>query len=518
MSTGKWIVPQQDPYDLTIFRKAVDSVGLSNEDLSINATHYAIKFFPKNEEEQWDIELTDGVKVDYTPFNYTTVPYEADKQLGPKPHNKSLIIDDCKYVVNYSVMCKDDIEEEIVSETYRIPVLYTIWPIDKTLPQGIEYEIDHFVFLPDYKRNLNEGSTNKILKAVEREAINLALGSYPKEFEDATRDNDIITLKGYVYRQDPLIDSLIGQHNLKVRFKLGSNIYDTYVQQDGFFSVTGAINTSFSHNHVFQHPKWKITNASDSAPTIFNWGTVSLKWHSIDDIPVMIPNSSPSYYAVLPAVNFYYNGSHSIRTWHYNSGIRIIMTGVVSENNSPASFYYGSSPTYIKVNEDWAGVDNKLMGSVLHEFGHFTMFCECGGYNNFITVDDLICESYASYAGWYLTTRRYGLLGCPESPSIYGYTGQSRQTWQKTGDSTRVYSPLFVDLVDAYNQSSYNSIYNDDDITLGPFVHTLIRNMASQCRTWSHVRSSLSTYVGQYYTQSEFDSFADPYDYWYEHN
>lgn len=68
LSSETWIIPQNDPYELNRILEARDKVGLSSDSCPINATHYAIKIFPKNEKEQWAIELLEGIKVDYTPF------------------------------------------------------------------------------------------------------------------------------------------------------------------------------------------------------------------------------------------------------------------------------------------------------------------------------------------------------------------------------------------------------------------------------------------------------------------
>ncbi len=511
LSTHTWIIPQQDPYDINIMKEARDKAGYSPDEVSLEATHYAIKIFPKNEEEQWLIELMEDVKVDYTPFNFTPLTYEQNKQLGPAPKDQSLIVDDCRFTVSYPSDNDDNIENN--DESYRIPVLYAIWPATKPLPKAIEYEIDHAVCLPDYNNPNNEIAKQRV---VEKEAIHLALGYYPKELVIPTKSNDVVTLRGYVYNYDSFIGEFVGQQNLKIRFQLGSNIWDTYVQEDGFFSITEAISSAATYKNVFQHPRWKITSPNSTSPAIITWSTVSYYWNNVNDIPTFSPTSIPSYYSVLPAVNFYYYGSHSIRTWYYDSGIRITMAGVNSEDGTAASFYYSANPAYIKVYENDANDDNYMVADVLHELGHFTMRGECGGGDNYALVHKLIRESYASYVGWYLTKRRYSLLGFSESSEIENFTGQSRQWWKKT--STSFYSPMFVDLVDTYNQSTYNSTYNNDSVSIDSSVHIKIRTIVSQYRTWPEIRQYLWNFVATYYSLSVFYDYVAPYDYWFAHN
>lgn len=441
--------------------------------------------------------------------------------MGPEPKDLGLVLDDCRYIVSYPNINEDGIS---MPESYRMPVLYTVWPIDKPLPDDIEYEMDHAVFIPNYRQSEKDEVASEILKSVEREAIRLALGYYPKEFNSA-KSNDVITLQGYVFHYDSVLDSAIGLQNLKIRFQLGSNMWDTYVQQSSLFSITEAISTAASYKHIFQHPKWKITNNNSTNPLVDNWGQVSDYWSNVNDIPSMCPVSSTVDYDVLSAVNYYYTGSHPIRTWSYDAGIRIIVPGVNGSNVS--EFYPSASPTYIKVYENYHGSLGPLMGAILHELGHFTMYCECGGYddymNNYYGIERLLRESYASYVGWYLTKTRYANLGYTEAPSLYDFTGQTRQGWIHTHCSQSTYgiyiyySPVFVDLVDTYNQYDEGPSYNNDVISIPYNVHLRIREMAAQCKTWDDIKDYLDDYVGVYYTQSQFSIFCTPYNYWYEH-
>jgi hypothetical protein len=78
--TGSYIIPQKDPYTLTNFQNAYEKLANGNSDqvltrsqmnefsenAQLEATHYALKVFPKNETEQWEIELMEGIKV----YNY----------------------------------------------------------------------------------------------------------------------------------------------------------------------------------------------------------------------------------------------------------------------------------------------------------------------------------------------------------------------------------------------------------------------------------------------------------------
>lgn len=86
-----YMVPQNDPYTLANFQIAYDNLSSGettqiltrsqtdelSEKKQLEATHYALKVFPKNETEQWEIELMEDIKVSYIPFNYMQLPEDS---------------------------------------------------------------------------------------------------------------------------------------------------------------------------------------------------------------------------------------------------------------------------------------------------------------------------------------------------------------------------------------------------------------------------------------------------------
>jgi hypothetical protein len=80
--------------------------------------------------------------------------------------------------------------------TYQLPVLYTVWPVDKPLPDDLEYEMDYEVFLPRSTANTTSAG---VLAALESEALTLASGvqrvvqyyAWPIEGTITTYDNTL---------------------------------------------------------------------------------------------------------------------------------------------------------------------------------------------------------------------------------------------------------------------------------------------------------------------------------------
>lgn len=211
--TGSYMIPQNDPYTLMNFQNAYVKLANGNSDqvltrsqmnyfyenAQLEATHYALKVFPKDEKEQWEIELMEDIKVTYIPFDYVQLPEDSEEQLKSISTRSETPI--YPEVSPYGVVYDDfetleDIPTEI--ETIIMPILYVVWPCDKPLPEGIDYVIDYEVFLPPYSEEPTRSSTGlstETLQMLENEAISLALG-ISTQTRAKTRSTVIRTLAG----------------------------------------------------------------------------------------------------------------------------------------------------------------------------------------------------------------------------------------------------------------------------------------------------------------------------------
>jgi hypothetical protein len=249
--TETWMLPQNDPYTLENFQNAYDnlSAGKATQTLTrsgteefaetkkLVATHYAVKFYPKNFSEQRELELMDDVNIVYIPFNYTQLT-EKETEIVEATTTRSGAVtypERSKYTVKYDDY--ETLEGFVDNKVYTMPVLYAVWPTEKIFPDDIEYEIDYEVFLPQNAIQTRSSSlTEGALIRLEREAIALALGISYDEKEITTRAataNEIFSGKFEVR------DSRIGRQpagRLGVSFQLGTNIYSTLTDDDGYFT------------------------------------------------------------------------------------------------------------------------------------------------------------------------------------------------------------------------------------------------------------------------------------------
>ncbi|MDR2936399.1 MAG: hypothetical protein LBU80_03550 [Rikenellaceae bacterium] len=522
-SVGAWIVPQNDPYALANFRTAHNNLfagdlarsGESPDTRSLTATHYALKIFPKNEDEEWQIELMEDVKVSYIPFNYVGLTEQEAQELETARTSERPVFTE----VSPYVVTDDDVVRTVEgpveeSVSYVMPVLYAVWPVDKPLPGDMDYKIDYEVFLPVGEVQARGAMWNEnTLRSLENEAIRLALGHSAAPAPPMTRAE--VVLSGQFGVWDPLRMIRVPVPRIKVKFQLGSNITETDADEDGYFSITaGSIPADASWNIVFQSPKWKITRESSTTPKNFFQGDVfqTAFWSGTNTH--IRPTVQSVDATIINSLNHFYYTNHNLTRWEVPGGIRIIADNDTNYSYNGLFSYGSGNSCHITIYRNNIVNRNILAGTVFHELGHFVHFKERGGYSGMKIADRFLQESFASYVGWYLTEDYYAKLGYVK---IRGedISGQARQSWQKTttGD-WGCYSPLFVDLVDDFNQASNygNPTYNHDEIK--GLHYSVIMKIARESSNWTSCKGILREAL----TGSDLNTFLEPYDYWFHMN
>ncbi len=470
----------------------------------------------------------EDVKVAYMPFDYVQLSEEEIEQL-PIAKTRSGVGDDIvaaeaalfpesyRYMVTYTA--EQTTGGWASDRTYILPILYVVWPIDKALPEEIEYEIDYEVFLPYYGDDQTRalGMSTITLQALEDEAIGLALGiSVVKR--DGTRAETTVTIRGKVEYYDAFLKRRVPQPGLKQRFQLGSGAWSNYSQVDGSFRMGNQIPTTATYMHVFQdrNEKWKITDKYSTSPYAISWGSVASILASSDGFN-MCPGSSPPVYDINPAVYYYYNSQTDFPEPVISGGLRIIANGDSGSANG-----YFRQPSTIEVLYN-GGSSNKYIGTTLHEIGHFTHYQSSSTYA--YPQNGFLVESFARYVGWYLGEQYYKSLGWIHPGGNPEIAGPAEQGWYKDYTNRKPYpndyydsgwySPLFIDLTDNYNQkTTAASRYPDDSIKGVPA--SAIWNIVSTCKTWSQCKQKIQSYAGIYCTRGEYDAWIADFEHWYK--
>ncbi len=480
-SANVWMVKQEDPYELS---KIIALCRVSSENSIVSATHYALKIYPRNEEELEAIIHRKGIIVSYVPFGYTVAPIEETKNLIPSFDSVYPVYrEDTKYYVDYG--------EE--NGRWPLPVLYVAWDVSTPLPSHFDFSIEYEVCLPD-----NEGIVSD----------NDSTG---RAFASALKGSSNRTLTGYIKDYDDLLGVYVPVKNLRVRLSYGLNSIEAVTNQNGYFSLSGNINDNATLQFVYENDKWRLANNSLFSYVEGN-GTVSSIWGTGNHTTIY-KNSAPV--VLHRAANYFYNGNHGISTPPSSYSLRINMT---STNDLATGVFHAGilfSPWIdIDIDPDYYD-DAEYSAHLLHELGHFNHYQINDGAANYINVYQLIKESYAEFISWYLCHKFYMEMNNNQDISSWDSNfHNANQYWKKTQESFDLgcYSPLFIDLVDNLNQNLvYGSQYNYDEIS--SVTPTIIPSLVEGQQTWNQMKSSVTSFLNSYYSQSQINNYLAPYEY-----
>ena len=530
-ASRSWLKPQADPYTLENFQRAYArlSSGNSNqivtgslseefkETRQLTATHYALRIYPRNEKEQSEIESMDDITVAYLPFDHVLLPKNAVKDTETLiKKGTSIYPEERRYTVTYDDY--ETIDGPIEPQTYIMPVLYVVWPIDKPLADDLDYEVDYEVFLPQRAIQTRSTTLNaNAIKVLEKEAIQLAFGSASQSGSTARaasqRSGRIYTYD--IFAQNNGLGSALPMSNLNLMFKVGSNNWNVFTRFDGSFDTPSDVPDEAVLMYALQHDRWKIIydNITIFNLPYFGWicDNIGNEWGTGDFYLTSVDNEMACH----RAIEYYYYDVHEIPTRILGDGGIKVRVSALSNSEANGTFTYSNTnPPYITIYNNNVYSPNLVIGTLSHELGHFAHYSVRGGFNNFKNVHNLIKESYASYAGWYLCERYYFRHGYVRPFPSTDPTGNGRQFW--TMSSTSPYSPLFVDLIDVYDQSTAGSMYVLDRVSNVP--HSVIERVAREATNWTSCRSILQSYIGTYYTEVDINNIISAYNFWFANN
>jgi hypothetical protein len=549
--TDSWMIPQADPFTLENFQQAYDNLASGEalqtitraqseefpETEQLDPTHYALRIYPKSEEEQWRVELMEEVGVVYAPFNYSSL---SEEEIGRVSQTRSTVASPFE-VSPYTVT--RDHPESTTPVTYQLPILYAVWPVDKPLPEDLEYKLDYEVFVPqefaqtrsseDVRLLVTEAfalasdNPTEYIAAIEAFA---ATGDFP-----ATRADDGGTvLEWDVLTPDDVVDRDIPMANLKVALQRSSYIVNSETGTDGFVEVelpyylpvSGYSYMDFTVTYTYQDPqgRWKIV------PNYFN----------------VIPNYIPedNYYTTIP-----YSITHSVKAhgtpggplngfMPYQELPTVVLTDSYRNENRihrAVNYFYNTQtvfpkPTYpIRI----AVLDMQGDSTTYDEYGIFmyrgdiaTTFHELTHLLPEPTLSSSLNsnhrlffgESFADFGGWYLGKEYYKSIGWTEPANYSSSIAGSLNCLYWTKDSSNWYTPFYVDLYDNYNQSTTNSDLLNDQIKEVPI--SVLLSIYISSGDWSQLKLNLQKYVGtgsgKYFTQAQLDLLLDYFDEWFE--
>ncbi len=273
--------------------------------------------------------------------------------------------------------------------------------------------------------------------------------------------------KGRIRVWDDVMGGLIPIKNCQVRsfrfFKIGIG----YTDANGYYSCSERYRYNVHYSIRWEHPNgFRICDG-------FNWVTAKYDGPYIrDDWNCDIGGASSTYKnmrfaTMFRAANRYFNENRG----GLDSPKLLISLDMTYKHSQGSGLNIGNLPytliaiSQIKVwgkdnNGDFRNTEN-VFSTTIHEIGHSAHWKKMGMLN-FAQTTEQIRESWANALEWWLTRLEYSELGIPYTVyDNYSPTNTSNegfndwdQQWKGIGNTDKVYTPLFIDLVDDLNQSN----------------------------------------------------------------
>ncbi len=482
---GMYIFPYEDRYSLAVFQAAYnklyqDSLLVNScSELKLKPTHKALVIQPRDEAQQRMIERNEQLMVRYIPFGYEG--FNSFTEITPDCH----VEDDCD---DYST----DTESHYSCE---IPKQYVYWPVTLDIPSSINYKEEYEVFIPGYSNRSGNDLPNSVLSVLENEVLQ-------------TSSNRTGYRSCNLSVWDNLLNDYVPLSGTRIEIHPAVTYTDT-TDVNGNFFIPANLNYGYVYA-VLRTSNWVITSNYSTNAIFICLGAVGTINSSSAEVE-MIQLSSTAALAAQGAAYTFYHEPQSLSSWNPRNydQIRIAVVDTVTYGGW---FHGGANPPFIQIPP---GTNRKEhFFSTLHELGHYAHYNRIGR-SSYLSLPclkkwyRLIKESFASYASWHIGRNYYLSRGYVSSSN--DFTGQGRQKWSFL--SSDKYSPLFVDIVDNYNQYSIDPLYLYD-----PFYflqgYTLVREIVDDCISFQTVSDKIHSYnahVGGDYI----DGYLNCYYYWY---
>jgi len=468
-----------------VLRNVVDKrlVQYGSEICSDNAiSGYALKVRPRTYKEQKYIEQMKGIKVSYIPFGYEPVYVPA----GTDVRSLSLknFHDDTREILVGPSIGKayDGYGKDVLKgpSIVKIPALYIEWPIEIGLPDDMDYEIMYAI---------KSDPTLPGLPAPSR--YNLVFQTY-----------------------DPVLSTNVRLKNLKIRIsKSGTLISEELTDANGRATITASQASydweplTYSITTIFSSAKWTITSDTTSTTPIHNTlGTLSQYYDILDPVDTIYftLSSTTNEFEIHRAIDYYRNDQHELSSTILSSENSLIIAtpNVSSQTRSGVEYWddvVADGANIIIYNN--GSTLPELMGTIFHEIGHARKDYAQGTsfYNSY--EQQLIHESYASFIGFHLSRKYY--IDKDISFTLAEYTffnTQHRQFWL-----SGIYSPLFIDLADNVNQSTFSTYYNYVIDTISGVPIYDIDRLGIFIKSLSEFITNSAYMVNLYFTQAQLD-------------
>lgn len=468
-------------YSITDGPLSIEKARALFSDTSLEATHRALRILPSNMEQLHRLEADESLIISYHPLEYVLIPESFDNAPAPE-QEMDPVYEECGTVV-------------AMEDLRTVSPVYVLWPVSHPLPQGVNYELLYEVYMP-------EAEPSRLIPDPYIEPPHAAghLRCY---------DNRLASYKPLKHVQLQYIDVF-------------SSTRTAYTDTSGYFYLSFA-DIDYPVTVKLRNDKFVVRDSTTSNVKSFSFSPRDyvLPFPGNEN-PVFVNGCNVQFPAnffwdTYKAAEYYFYGDNdllNIVPIYDTLGVSIDIHAINSSapNNILGCFSYSTNNSfspYINIfnpYSNYSGASSKIFGTVNHELAHATNYTLGASY--MYATDDMIVESFASLMGWYNVSQYYSSYVGTSHSLVHSICTQGRQNWTQSS-TTLIYTPIFIDLYDDYNQHTTNSSYNNDPISGVPI--SFIANSALGPQSFQSVHNLLQSGVGSYYTSSEFSTFISPY-------
>lgn len=415
-----------DPYKLENMQKAYNNINNGNAPISsVKANYRYVRVLPASQDE---LKLI-----------------ESDTTL--------LLFD---YPLHYEIAVAGIYYHDPTVADSTLTWLYSVVPLNYQFPAGINEELIYYVYIPPTE------SKGDFYDRLEEEAYRVV--GYEDQGDGSKATNSTWIPSATIRVWDDLLQRNIPLRGALVTARYGTKVRSGITNSSGFCYVNGEFRYKVNYAIKWESAYWVIRDGMFWAAW-YNGPKQKSAWD------LTISGGKSLRYATIhrAAYKHYYGNNFGLyRPVSQFGKTKICYINTYSDN---MGIYWGSWPDMgllpdIKI---WGKKDantyfptSLIFGTTCHELAHHSHWLYISAIQ-YAQVNILVYESWANAVEWVFTNDEYHQLGYTYNNTNainYNHEMGGKQNW--TGGS---YSPIFVDLIDNFNQtnSCYFYCYNPNE-------------------------------------------------------
>lgn len=393
---------------------------------------------------------------------YVRIKPANEEQLDLLQQDTNLLL--WSYPLNYELLVNGTYYHDPSIPKDEITFQYCVVPMEYEFPSELTVEHIYDVFIPPM------GEHHDFYSALEDKAYEIIGIKDEPNGSKASEWTPSATIRAY----DDVADAYVPLQGIIVRARYGTKTAKATTNSSGFCQMTETFKHAVNYSFKWERAYWDIRNGV-VGQAFYNGPQLSTTWN----LNISKTAGKSILYATVhrAALKFYYGNTLGVTRPILSTGKTKI--GVMDSSPSWGSgccwgtwSFTGAIPDIVVAHPHETTPTDMVFNTTIHELAHQShlIFMNLSTY---IQLAKEIHESWADAVAWRLTAHHY-------QSDLYAYTGgnysgvnsttYNNQDWEPgtmPNGKSYCYTPLFIDLMDNYNQrtSSNNNNRPNDNIS-----------------------------------------------------